>query len=53
MPTRPAPTVSSSSSSPIPIPQELEKLFWRMGYTEVARHKTKDISLYRQGGINY
>ena len=36
-----------------PDPQALEKLFWRMGYTEVARHKTKDISLYRQGGINY
>jgi 4-hydroxyphenylpyruvate dioxygenase len=24
-----------------------------MGYAEVARHKTKDISLYRQGTINY
>ena len=36
-----------------PDPQALEKLFWRMGYTEVARHKTKDISLYRQGDINY
>ena len=24
-----------------------------MGYVEVARHKTKDISLYRQGKINY
>ena len=24
-----------------------------MGYVEVARHKTKDISLYRQGRINY
>ena len=36
-----------------PDPDELETLFWRMGYTEVARHKTKDISLYRQGRINY
>jgi 4-hydroxyphenylpyruvate dioxygenase len=36
-----------------PDPQALETLFWRMGYAEVARHKTKDISLYRQGGINY
>ncbi len=32
---------------------ELEDLFEKMGYTEVARHKTKDISLYRQGGVNY
>jgi len=36
-----------------PDPDELETLFGRMGYTEVARHKTKDISLYRQGRINY
>lgn len=34
-------------------PKELEMLFERMGYVEVARHKTKDISLYRQGRINY
>lgn len=36
-----------------PNPAELETLFQRMGYTEVARHKTRDISLYRQGHINY
>jgi 4-hydroxyphenylpyruvate dioxygenase len=36
-----------------PDPVELEKLFTAMGYVEVARHKTKDISLYRQGDINY
>ena len=36
-----------------PDPQVLEGLFQRMGYVEVARHKTKDISLYRQGTINY
>ena len=36
-----------------PDPDALETLFGRMGYTEVARHKTKDISLYRQGRINY
>ena len=34
-------------------PEELERLFKRMGYVEVARHRTKDISLYRQGRINY
>ncbi|WP_112322064.1 4-hydroxyphenylpyruvate dioxygenase [Oceanibium sediminis] len=32
---------------------KLEALFEKMGYSEVARHKTKDISLYRQGDINY
>ena len=31
----------------------LEKLFTAMGYSEVARHKSQDISLYRQGQINY
>ena len=31
----------------------LETLFETMGFVEVARHKTKDISLYRQGYINY
>ncbi|MBT0956913.1 4-hydroxyphenylpyruvate dioxygenase [Alphaproteobacteria bacterium KMM 3653] len=32
---------------------KLEPLFESMGFTEVARHKTLDISLYRQGGVNY
>ncbi|MEJ6394164.1 4-hydroxyphenylpyruvate dioxygenase [Gymnodinialimonas sp. 2305UL16-5] len=36
-----------------PEPAELERLFQAMGYLEVARHKTHDISLYRQGDINY
>lgn len=36
-----------------PNPQELDTLFRRMGYTEVARHKSKGISIYRQGTINY
>jgi 4-hydroxyphenylpyruvate dioxygenase len=36
-----------------PDPSVLETLFQRMGYVEVARHKIKDISLYRQGTINY
>ena len=31
----------------------LETLFESMGFAEVARHKTKNISLYRQGDINY
>jgi 4-hydroxyphenylpyruvate dioxygenase len=36
-----------------PEPEELERLFTAMGYVEVARHKTRDISLYRQGDITY
>jgi 4-hydroxyphenylpyruvate dioxygenase len=36
-----------------PDPTVLETLCKRMGYVEVARHKSKDISLYRQGNINY
>jgi 4-hydroxyphenylpyruvate dioxygenase len=36
-----------------PDPAQLERLFTAMGYVEVARHKTKDISIYRQGDINY
>ncbi|MFD1329572.1 4-hydroxyphenylpyruvate dioxygenase [Mycoplana ramosa] len=36
-----------------PEPEKLEDLFARMGYTKVARHRTKDISLWRQGDINY
>ncbi|MEW6450681.1 MAG: 4-hydroxyphenylpyruvate dioxygenase [Pseudomonadota bacterium] len=36
-----------------PDPSVLHDLFLRMGYAEVARHRTKNISLYRQGDINY
>ncbi|MEO1017955.1 MAG: 4-hydroxyphenylpyruvate dioxygenase [Pseudomonadota bacterium] len=31
----------------------LETLFETMGYTEIAKHKWKDIGLYRQGHVNY
>lgn len=34
-------------------PDELITLFKRMGYTEVAQHKQKKISVWRQGDINY
>ena len=34
-------------------PDELAKLFERMGYAPVANHKTKAITVYRQGDINY
>ncbi len=36
-----------------PEPELLAALFERMGYVEVARHKSKDISLWRQGDITY
>ena len=36
-----------------PNPDELARIFTRMGFTEVARHKVRDISLYRQGNVNY
>ncbi|MFM2045647.1 MAG: 4-hydroxyphenylpyruvate dioxygenase [Pseudomonadota bacterium] len=31
----------------------LDRLFTAMGFTKVARHRSKDVSLYRQGGINF
>jgi 4-hydroxyphenylpyruvate dioxygenase len=36
-----------------PEPEKLAQLFARMGYVEVARHKSKSISVWRQGDINY
>src|SRR3979409_2244290 len=36
-----------------PRPEELHALFKLMGYVSVARHKTKKITVYRQGDINY
>lgn len=36
-----------------PDPSVLERVFAMMGFTEVARHRSKDVSLYRQGGINF
>ena len=36
-----------------PQPDELERLFARMGFRVVARHKTKNITVHRQGDINY
>ena len=52
--TRWAPTASSSSSSPIPSPTSSHALFSTMGFVAVARHrKTRNITLYRQGDINY
>ncbi|MFY7856580.1 MAG: 4-hydroxyphenylpyruvate dioxygenase [Rubrivivax sp.] len=36
-----------------PVPGVLEPLFEKMGFTLVARHRSKDVLLYRQGGINF
>lgn len=36
-----------------PEEDKLEELFVSMGYEKVAKHKTKNILLYRQGNINY
>lgn len=36
-----------------PTPNVLEPLFERMGFTLVARHRSKDVLLYRQGDANF
>ncbi len=36
-----------------PTPGVLEPVFECMGFTLVARHRSKDVVLYRQGGINF
>ncbi len=36
-----------------PRPEQLHALFKLMGYVPVARHRTKKITVYRQGDINY
>lgn len=35
-----------------PTPGILERVFGALGFVEVARHRSKDAALYRQGGIN-
>ena len=36
-----------------PDPAALGALFESMGFTKVARHRSKDVSLYRQGDVNF
>lgn len=36
-----------------PVPGVLEPLFEKMGFTLVARHRSKDVVLFRQGDINF
>jgi len=36
-----------------PEPEALHALFKQMGFAPVARHRTKTVTLYRQGDVNY
>jgi len=36
-----------------PDPAELDRLFRQMGFTPVAKHRSKNVTLYRQGDINF
>ena len=36
-----------------PTPNTIEPVFELLGFTLVARHRSKDVVLYRQGGINF
>jgi 4-hydroxyphenylpyruvate dioxygenase len=36
-----------------PQPQELDRVFRQMGFSAVAKHRSKEVTLYRQGGINF
>jgi 4-hydroxyphenylpyruvate dioxygenase len=36
-----------------PTPNTLEPLFEKLGFMQVARHRSKDVVLYRQGEINF
>ena len=34
-------------------PEAIDKLFRQLGFSAIKQHKTKDITLYRQGGIDF
>ena len=36
-----------------PDPKAMGALFEKMGFTAIARHRHKDVTLYRQGDINF
>ncbi len=36
-----------------PTPNVIEPVLEKLGFSEVARHRSKDVSLYRQGDINF
>ena len=36
-----------------PDPKALDGLFRQLGFTVAARHRSKEVTLYRQGGVNF
>ena len=44
---------SNSSNSPAPIRWRWRELFEAMGFTAVARHRSKNVLRYKQGDINF
>jgi 4-hydroxyphenylpyruvate dioxygenase len=34
-------------------PEMLDKLFTNLGFTKIAKHRSKNVYLYRQGGVNF
>jgi len=36
-----------------PNPEDLDRLFTQIGFTRVARHRAKNVTLYRQGDVNF
>ncbi|HYD31780.1 MAG TPA: 4-hydroxyphenylpyruvate dioxygenase, partial [Azospirillaceae bacterium] len=36
-----------------PDPRQLDRLFRSMGFTALARHRSKDVTLYRQSDVNF
>lgn len=36
-----------------PVPEELGRLFEQMGFAAVARHRSKEVTLFRQGDVNF
>jgi 4-hydroxyphenylpyruvate dioxygenase len=36
-----------------PEPKQLDKLFKSLGFVAAARHRSKDVTLYRQGNVNF
>jgi 4-hydroxyphenylpyruvate dioxygenase len=36
-----------------PNPEDLDRLFTQVGFTRAARHRAKNVTLYRQGDVNF
>jgi len=36
-----------------PNPEDLDRLFTQIGFTRAARHRAKNVTLYRQGDVNF